>query len=69
MGIAEKISKNIDSKIRCKDENPNADSSIGDLFPYFWQINYHPNDFINAPLHQLGNEVFSDITLELHKFL
>ncbi len=69
MGIAEKIADNIESKLRFKEENPNSISNITDLYPYLWQTNYQPNFFINAPMHQLGHGVLSDIILELHKFL
>ncbi len=69
MGIAEKIADNIESKLRFEEDHPNSESNITDLYPYIWQTNYEPNLFINAPMHQLGHGVLSDIILELHKFL
>ncbi len=68
MGIAEKIADNIESKIRFK-EKTNLESNTTDLYPYLWQTNYQSNIFINAPMHQLGHGVLSNIILELNKLL
>ncbi len=67
MGIAEKIADNTESKLRFEEENPNSESNITDLYPYHWKINYEPNFFINAPMHQLGHGVLLDIISELQK--
>ncbi len=69
MGIAEKIADNIESKLCFEQDHPSSESNLTDLYPYLWQTNYEPNLFINAPMHQLGHGVLSDIILELHKFL
>ena len=69
MGIADKIAENIESKLRLEEDHPNLELNITDLYPYLWKSNYEPNLFMNAPMHQLGHGVLSDIILELHKFL
>ncbi len=39
-----------------------------ELYPYLWQTNYQLKEFINAPRHQLGHGVISDIIMYMHKF-
>lgn len=46
----------------------NIDFHMMDLCPQKWKTNYQLNNFINAPMHELGHGVVSDVVAEPHKF-